>query len=582
MQRRHFLQGTGATLFAHSLLACKDEGITPVDEVPPNEITLTTDWLETTLDGVTVRLRAYNGVVPGPILDLRAGETLLLTVDNQLTPYDSSDWDGDHNVPHHLSATNIHLHGMDVIPHLFDPFGTSNPQAPMLAIGPGEVYTYPFDIPADHPGGLYWYHPHHHGSTAVQAVSGMAGAVVVRGTIDEVPEIAAAREKFLVLSDIGLFESDDEPGVWLYEPAQNVIWSTFPITQGDETGNVWTYDTSAPANQRLVDDNGGFTTGDYALRFYAANGVPFFREDHDNDTPTDPTPTQLTPHAISMRPGEVVRLRVLNACSDLCMPLVLDGLSMHLYALDGTNFTALRTLDTVDADSWDGTVDYNADTEVLVLAPANRAEMLLRSDTPGTYQLVQLAHSGQQFLDASRKVIAEITVEGEPMDMALPTSLPEPGRRYPLITADEIVATRDLHFMGAFPGVMNPEVGIDFSMAIGKDGDPLVDSQYETTVINATVQVGTAEAWRLMSPTHADGNAEGHPFHIHVNPFEVKEIDGVAQPPGTYLDTCWIGKNQQVLVWMRFEEWAGKAVYHCHILPHEDTGMMHNLLIEPA
>ena len=49
------------------------------------------------------------------------GQTVRITVKNSLPPHDSTGWNGDHNVPHHLGSTNLHLHGMDVIPHLFEP-----------------------------------------------------------------------------------------------------------------------------------------------------------------------------------------------------------------------------------------------------------------------------------------------------------------------------------------------------------------------------------------------------------------------------------------------------------------------------
>jgi suppressor of ftsI len=44
-------------------------------------------------------------------------------------------------------------------------------------------------------------------------------------------------------------------------------------------------------------------------------------------------------------------------------------------------------------------------------------------------------------------------------------------------------------------------------------------------------------------------------------------------------DTIWIPQNTEAVIWMRFKEWSGKSVFHCHILPHEDTGMMQNFLI---
>jgi suppressor of ftsI len=83
----------------------------------------------------------------------------------------------------------------------------------MIHIMPGESFDYVFQLPTDHPPGLYWYHPHSHGSTAVQAVSGMAGPIIVKGDIDEVPEIKAAREIVLAIQDIGLFPSETEANI---------------------------------------------------------------------------------------------------------------------------------------------------------------------------------------------------------------------------------------------------------------------------------------------------------------------------------------------------------------------------------
>src|SRR5262249_41189347 len=87
-------------------------------------------------------------------------------------------------------------------PHLFEPIGTSDPMAPMLGIEPGKQFHYQLPVPKDHPSGLHWYHPHHHGATDVQVSGGMAGLIVCRGPIDEVPEIAAARELFFVIQSI--------------------------------------------------------------------------------------------------------------------------------------------------------------------------------------------------------------------------------------------------------------------------------------------------------------------------------------------------------------------------------------------
>jgi suppressor of ftsI len=94
-------------------------------------------------------------------------------------------------------------------------------------IMPGESKEYLFEIPANHPPGLDWYHPHHHGSTAVQAGTGMAGGIITYGAIDEVPQIKVAKDYPLVMQDIGLFPSEDDPTIWTYLSKQNAIWQTF-------------------------------------------------------------------------------------------------------------------------------------------------------------------------------------------------------------------------------------------------------------------------------------------------------------------------------------------------------------------
>ena len=63
-----------------------------------------------------MKLRAFNGTVPGPMIETRPGQLLRITVKNSLPPYDSTGWTGNHNVPHALDSTNLHLHGLDIAP----------------------------------------------------------------------------------------------------------------------------------------------------------------------------------------------------------------------------------------------------------------------------------------------------------------------------------------------------------------------------------------------------------------------------------------------------------------------------------
>ena len=564
LNRRGFLTVAGSATAAALMGGCapagprQDEGSVTGDGRAESSHVLDVAWTDAMLDGTRVRLRAYNGTVPGPLLEVRPGERLRILVRNHLTPYDSGAWTGDHNVPHELDTTNLHLHGMDVVPHLFEPVGTSDPLARMIAIGPGESKEYVFDIPADQPEGLYWYHPHHHGSTAVQAVSGLAGGIVVRGPVDDVPEIKAAREIVLVISDIGLFPSEQEHGSWLYEPVQNAVWDTF-------SGSVKRWDPRTRSMQIAPDLKSGFTTGDYALRYFLANGQPYFKEEHNAASPTMPVGTQLDAPRFTLRPGEVARFRFLNANSDSLMPLVVAGHDVHLIGLDGVNLPEPRRI---------GAVPVDGTTGQLLLAPANRAEFLIRAGAPGLYPVVQLEQK-RQFLVSARKTIAEIEVAGAPMNppMGLPGRLPAPSREYPLIRDEEIVRIRKVVFSGAFPGVLNPIVGVDFMIN---------NALYDEQSIEAVVETHTAEEWHLSVPGTHQGGTEGHPFHIHVNSFEVISVGGVAQPPGTIMDTVWVPMHEEVVIRMRFKEWEGKSVFHCHILPHEDTGMMQNFLIRRA
>lgn len=563
--RRHFLAATALTgvsgTVAGRALAAVGATAVPDAEANPTYL-LEPQMKEMELDGLKVRLRTYNGKLPGPPLTVRPGQTVRFRVKNSLPANHSKGWDHDHNVPHDLNSTNLHPHGLDIKPHLFAPLGTSDPASHMIAIQPGETFDYEFQIPDDHPSGLYWCHPHHHGSTAVQAVSGMAGAIIVRGPIDEVPEIKAAREEFLVVQDIGLFPPEKDGGPWSYEPKQNAIWQTF-------AGNVTIYDpkTKKPVATKL---KSGFTTGDYALRYFLLNGAPFFKEVHN---PSDasacppspdgtqkpkfapqqcPVPTQLAVQTIKMAPGEVVRFRMLNGCSDNLMPVLVEGHDMHMIAIDGRNYPEVRTV-----------------SEVL-LAPGNRAEFLIKAGSPGTYRILQKPQE-QQFLASAGKVIAEIVVEGDQNDMKLPTTLPLNTRDFPLIKPEEIKNVRKFQFAGIFPGTKNPVVGADFLI----NGE-----EYDETGIPTVVNLDDAEEWHIIVGDKSQGGTEGHPFHVHVNGFEVISIGGVEQPPGMIQDTVWVPVDTTVVIRTKFKQWVGKSVLHCHILPHEDTGMMQNFLIK--
>ena len=106
---------------------------------------------------------AYNGMIPGPTLRFRAGDTVRLKLTNNLEG----------------PMTNMHVHGLHVSPE-------GNSDNIFQMVENGESFQYEYQIPENHPAGIYWYHPHHHGDAQAQVNGGLAGAIVIGGAFDEV------------------------------------------------------------------------------------------------------------------------------------------------------------------------------------------------------------------------------------------------------------------------------------------------------------------------------------------------------------------------------------------------------------
>src|SRR5579872_2423236 len=163
--RRQFLL-TGGALTAWALLPWQAD---PIGAAPlaVDEYTLQVDYSERELGPFRLRTRTYNSSLPGPLWVTRPGHTLRVKLTNNLPadpPASAPAGIDPLNNPHAFNTTNLHVHGLQVIPHLFQPLGSIDPRAPMITVAPGQSFNYEFKLPADHPSGLYWYHPHYHGS----------------------------------------------------------------------------------------------------------------------------------------------------------------------------------------------------------------------------------------------------------------------------------------------------------------------------------------------------------------------------------------------------------------------------------
>jgi FtsP/CotA-like multicopper oxidase with cupredoxin domain len=98
----------------------------------------------------------------------------------------------------------------------------------------------------------------------------------------------------------------------------------------------------------------------------------------------------------------------------------------------------------------------------------------------------------------------------------------------------------------------------------------LIDGQeFDENRVDQTVRLGALEEWRLRNTS-----VDWHPFHIHVNDFQVISVNGEPVDAHSWEDTVPIPAHGEIVIRSRFLDFTGKTVYHCHILDHEDRGMM--------
>ncbi len=71
-----------------------------------------------------------------------------------------------------------------------------------------------------------------------------------------------------------------------------------------------------------------------------------------------------------------------------------------------------------------------------------------------------------------------------------------------------------------------------------------------------------------------------HPFHLHVWPMQVIELGGQSVDRAIWQDVVNVPAFGEIRVRIAFEDFTGRAVYHCHILDHEDLGMMGVIEVE--
>jgi FtsP/CotA-like multicopper oxidase with cupredoxin domain len=421
------------------------------------------------IGGYRLSLRSYEGMIPGPTLRVRAGDVIRIRLINDLPP-NTDPVPLNMALPHHFNTTNFHFHGSHVSPE-----GISDNI--FRSMEPGQSYDIEIAVPSDHTRGTYWYHPHHHGSADVQITGGMAGALIVEGDFDDVPEIAGATERVLLLNEV-LF---------------------------DYRGTIEVYDTVWP---------------EAVPRFLSVNG-------------------QRQPD-IRMRPGEVQRWRIVHAGHEDNLHIVLEEHALHAIAFDGIRRSRIDRV------------------ESLLMAPGQRADVLVKAGAIGTYALRAMVND--QGYASPVGPLARIIVDGEPLPMPLPAALG--GAPLATIRDEEVTNTRRLTLsveQPEFPPAANYQ---EFAYLIcGRRFDP--------DRVDQRIALGAVEEWTVVNE-HADD----HIFHIHTNPFQMVAINGERLAERVWRDTVVVPRNGSVTFRSRFLDFTGRFVDHCHMMNHEELGMM--------
>lgn len=249
---------------------------------------------------------------------------------------------------------------------------------------------------------------------------------------------------------------------------------------------------------------------------------------------------QLQP-TLSGRHGRRERWRVVNACTSRFLRLRLDDTEFLVLGYDGSHARQPRR------------------QEEVVLAPGNRADLAVEA-SEGEYRLVTEAYDrggmGPMMgggMTSERAVLAVFDVAAESAPSGpLQWDAPEPE--------DLRDATVDEQRELVFDVGMGGGGGMRFTI----DG-----REFDADRVDNEVRVGAVEEWVLRNPSPMD-----HPFHLHVWPFQVLDAGDGSLPEPEWHDVINIPAGREVRIRVRFADFGGRTVYHCHILDHEDQGMM--------
>jgi FtsP/CotA-like multicopper oxidase with cupredoxin domain len=434
-------------------------------------------------------------------------------------------------------STNLHFHGLTIPPvcHQDDVMKTS--------VQPGDApFEYRFRIPEDEPPGLYWYHPHIHGFSKQQLLGGASGALIVEG-IERAKKVAAGLpERVFIIRDQDLINPNAPPA------------------------------KSEPVVPKFMIDRDGDA---------ANNGTGFGKPAKDLSINYVPVPyPDYPPAVIEMKPGERQLWRVLNASAITYLNLqVLFGHApqpLGLVAMDGVPMNHNDEKgESVDTQTHIG-LPPGARVEFIVTGPAEGQSALLVTRT------VDTGPGGEN--DPNRMLAKIIASPNAPEPRSRLQSAPEPlpPAREAWLGDVRPVRVRRLYFSEKLAVPDDPTSAVEFYLTVDGQEAKMFDMSSETP--NIVAQQGTVEDWII-----ENRSSELHAFHIHQLHFLLLDYMGRPVNEDFLRDTINVpylsGRTlayPSVRLRMDFRDpnTVGMFVYHCHLLEHEDKGMMGSIRVE--
>ncbi|HEY4313715.1 MAG TPA: multicopper oxidase family protein [Pirellulales bacterium] len=466
-------------------------------------------------DGRSRDILCYNGELPGPVIRAKLGQKLRVRVKNEL------------DVP-----TSVHWHGQHQ-PGTWQMDGVANVSRPPIA--PGEEFVYEFEAT---PAGTHWYHSH----TGVQYGDGLFGPLIVE---DDKPIAPYDREEILLLND------------WFAMPAEKILAGLTGSSGGGMAGmkmtttadgapakmpamKMPTTDSAAKMPEKATDEkamppmksaamagmsmagDGKPDVGDVPFESVLFNGRGRFGADSMTPLPT-----------IDVKPGETLRLRLINGSTTYALRFQIDGHRLTVIASDGA------PLEPVEVDN-------------LVINVGERYDVLLRADQRGAALIRVATLAGDEARALLRYPNA---AAGEPAVT-------------PVAWGERIYHAAEMRARDPVPVSKKPR---EIRLRLGGTMSPYAWNINEQTYPQADpISLKADEVVRFVmeNPTGMD-----HPFHLHGHYFSVLgDPDRPNLTSAPKKDTVNIPAGKTVLLEWRATN-PGRWFYHCHIEWHAVTGM---------